>query len=109
MYTYKAKVTHLVDGDTMDCDIDLGFYMQARIRVRFARIDAPETYGKLKEDAGIITREFVRDQLDACKWEVKISTDKTGKFGRWIAEIWCGDENLNDLLVKNGLAREVTY
>ena len=42
MYTYKAKVLEWIDGDTLWAEIDLGFYVQIRQKIRLARIDAPE-------------------------------------------------------------------
>jgi len=110
MYTYKAYVNRVVDGDTIDCDIDLGFYMIARIRLRLARVNTPETYGVSKDSdeyvAGMAAKQFVIDAIEG--EEVIIKTSKTGKFGRWLAEIYYGVDfeiNLNDKLIEEGLAK----
>ena len=108
MYTYKAKVVKVVDGDTIDCDVDLGFYMTAKIRFRLARIDTPEVRGVEKVE-GKIAKQWLIDLLDKHNNEVTIETEKTGKYGRWIAEIIIGDMNVNDELVKTGNAEYVTY
>jgi len=109
MYTYKAFVTRVVDGDTIDCDVDLGFYMIARIRFRLARVNTPETYGVNKDSdeykAGKHAKGFVCDKIQS--EFVLIKTEKTGKFGRWIAEVFYGpnfETNLSDKLLETGLA-----
>ena len=109
VYEYKALVTNVVDGDTIDVDIDLGFYMVARVRMRLARVDTPETYGVSRDSdeykAGMKSKEFVKERL--IMQDVLIKTQKTGKFGRWIAEVFYGPNfeiNLSDELIKRGLA-----
>lgn len=100
MYNYKAKITYVVDGDTLDVDLDLGFNVHTHQRLRFARIDAPERY----TDAGKVVKAFV-EQFEGC--ECIIKSDKVGKYGRYIAEIAIpshGIENLSDLLVEKGMA-----
>lgn len=107
MYTYQASVVRVVDADTVDMDVDLGFFMTARIRFRLARINAWETRGEEREK-GLSAKSFVESIL----WPgriVPIQTGKTGKYGRWIAEITIGDLNLSDKLVELGHARYQEY
>ncbi len=108
MYTYKAKVVHVVDGDTIDLDVDLGFHMTARIRFRLARINTPEVRGEERED-GLAAEAWLVDRLAKAGNEVTIKTDKQGKFGRWIVEIIIGEDNVNDELVKTGHAEYIQY
>lgn len=106
MHTYKAKVINVVDGDTVDCEVDLGFYMVARIRFRLARINTPEMRGEEKQ-AGQDAKQWLIDTLAKHGNEVIVSTKKTGKYGRWLGELFFeGEENVNvnDELVKAGHA-----
>ena len=103
MHTYKAKVVKVVDGDTLDVDIDLGFYMTTRQRLRVNRIDTPE-----RGQPGFHEATNRVKELCPVGGEVIVETHKTGKFGRWIAEITIenvdGSINLSNLLLKEGLA-----
>ena len=110
MYEYKAVVTNVVDGDTLDVNISLGFHLFAHIRMRLARINTPETYGVKRDSdeyrAGMKAKAYVIDNVEL--QDVLIRTEKTGKFGRWIAEVFYGEDfsiNLNDELVSHGLAK----
>jgi micrococcal nuclease len=108
MYEYKAKVVKVVDGDTVDCDVDLGFYMTARIRFRLARIDTPEIRGEERPE-GLLAKQWLIDTLQKSNNEITVQTGKTGKYGRWIGEIIIGETNINDELVKTGHAEYTSY
>lgn len=104
MYEYRAEVTRVVDGDTVDCNVDLGFRMTARIRFRLSRINAPEVRGEERE-LGKASAAFLENLLSQHGNCVTIHTEKTGKYGRWLAEIFVGEQqNVNDELVKSGHA-----
>jgi len=97
MYTYRATVIKVVDGDTVDLNIDLGFKLFMKLRGRFAGINAPE--GKLTESAA-----WLAEQLPVGA-EVVVETKKTQeKYGRWLVTVFVGDRNLNTELVELGLA-----
>ena len=111
LYWYKAKVTHLVDGDTADLRIDLGFDTYRKVRVRFADIDTPEIHGvkhsSEEYEKGMQAKQFVDEWLQDHDYEVKVKTHKRrGSFRRWIGEIWSpdGEQQLNSLLIKTGHA-----
>ncbi len=92
------------DGDTITVDIDLGFGITINSqKVRLLGINTPEIRGASRE-AGLKSRDELRKQIGN-KW-VKITTqkDKKGKYGRWLAEVWVGDTNVNEWLLKEGLA-----
>ena len=108
MYDYKAKVIKVVDGDTIDCDVDLGFYMTARIRFRLARVNTPEVRGEERAE-GLQAKQWLIDELNKANNEIRVKTAKTGKYGRWIGEIIVGDMNMNDELVKSGHAEYTNY
>lgn len=59
MYTYACKVVRVVDGDTIDLDVDLGFHIHQRIRVRLSGVNAPENYGRLACPEGRAARDWV--------------------------------------------------
>ena len=103
-YTYKAHVVGVYDGDTITVDIDLGMdTWKKNVKMRLARIDTPEMRGDEKE-LGKQVRDYVRGMILDKEVVIKTSKDKTGKYGRYIAEVVVGDINLNDHLVELGMA-----
>jgi len=113
LYTYKVRrVVKVVDGDTLDLEIDLGFHIYHTIRVRLARINTPEIFGVSKDSEeykrGMQAKVFVDNWLKATK-ELYIKTykDSKGKYGRYLAEIYNENgECLNDILLEKGLAEK---
>jgi len=89
MYEYNVLVTKVVDGDTIDVDIDLGFGMTyKKQRVRLMGIDTPESRTRDLEEKkfGKASKKHLKDLLSRGKVSL-ISHDK-GKFGRILGEIW---------------------
>lgn len=116
MYHYKAKVEKIVDGDTIDVTIDLGFKITTFQRIRFAKINTPETYNVKKDSEeylkGMEAKQFVEQRMAANNFEISLETEKvTEKYGRYIGTIWLADStvSLNDELVQKGFAKYVTY
>ena len=89
MYEYRAKIKRVVDGDTVDFIVDLGFSVHITIRTRLLGVDTPE---RGHEDWAKATSECQRLLLSVAEsngdsdW-VKIKTGKTGKYGRWLVQI----------------------
>lgn len=114
LYHYKATVTSVHDGDTCTADIDLGLGVWVRgEKIRLARINAPEIHGEGRE-AGIRSRDFLRDRIGGREVVVQTIKDKREKYGRYLAEILSEDENgnpanINDLLVAEGHAAYAEY
>jgi micrococcal nuclease len=111
MYHYKAKVERVVDGDTIDVVIDLGFKITTNQRIRLARINTPETYNVKKESEeyqkGIVSKQYIEHRLAANNYEIELETEKvTEKYGRYIGIIMLADSTvtLNDELVEKGFA-----
>ena len=104
MYEYGCKVTRVVDGDTVDCEIDLGFDIIYKSRVRLYGIDTPESRTSNKDQTarGKLAAAFLEDAINAAK-NLKIQTklDKKGKFGRVLGAIIADDVDLNQALVDN--------
>lgn len=110
MYEYNAVVNHIVDGDTVDLDIDLGFGIwQRKTRVRLYGIDAPEsrTRDLAEKVYGLMAKEFVKDTIpEGSKVIVKTTLDKTGKYGRILGEIYQTEYaiSINEQMVQLNLA-----
>ena len=109
MYEYKAEVLRVVDGDTVDCRIDLGFDTFVKKRVRLLGIDAPETRTRdLEEKAlGFAASAGLKNLLASSSDIVVMTFLDRGKFGRVLGVFLVGEEriNANEYLVENGLAK----
>lgn len=108
MYVYRCKVVKIIDGDTVDVDIDLGFgvWMKNK-RVRLYGIDTPESRTRdLKEKKyGLAAKQFLTNMLDDPGGIVlKTHKDKTGKFGRILGELWrttdFADQSINNYMIE---------
>lgn len=112
MYTYRIKkVNSVIDGDTIDCDIDLGFNISLNHKVRLAGIDTPESRTKdlVEKKWGMEAKEFVKNKLSEFKGQLIVKTEKpdsTEKYGRIIGYVYLGDLNvsLNETMVTEGYA-----
>jgi micrococcal nuclease len=111
MYEYRIKnVTKVVDGDTIDVDIDLGFNISYTQRVRLAGIDTPEsrTTDKYEKKLGIESKEWLKNALSHAK-TIVIKTEKpdsSEKFGRILGWLYVNDVNLNKAMIDQGYAWE---
>ncbi len=113
LWNYRAKLDRVVDGDTIDFIVDLGFGLSKRERVRVAGIDTPEIRGEERPD-GLRAREFVVKALPTEDWIYLTTEKERGKYGRYIAHIWVFDaegiwHNLAEDLLDAGLAERVEY
>ena len=91
MYEYRCKVVKIIDGDTVDVDIDLGFGVWLhKERVRLYGIDTPESRTRDLEEKkyGLAAKDFLTGMLDDDQIILKTHKDKTGKFGRILGELW---------------------
>lgn len=103
LYHYNAEVIKIVDADTIDVNIDVGFGGSRIERLRLARINAPEVRGPERE-AGLEAKDWLEDIIPLHS-RVRIRTYKDDSFGRYIAEVWLsGWQNINDMLVEAGHA-----
>ena len=89
MHEYKATVDRVVDGDTVDFIVDLGFSVQMKIRGRLAGVDTPERGHADFKMATSKCKTLLNKAKDSFPYEGKlvIKTEKTGKYGRWIVHI----------------------
>jgi len=93
IYTYRAVVSRVIDGDTVEVVIDLGFHITSTLRVRVLGIDAPELFSGDGRDAGLKAKNDTIAWCDNVDYEVIITTSKADGFGRWLAEITDTDNN----------------
>lgn len=95
MYEYRCKILKVIDGDTVDVDIDLGFGVWIhKERVRFMGIDTPETRtrDKVEKIFGLVAKEFVLQYLPVGSVQtLKTFKDETGKFGRILGDFVLDD------------------
>jgi micrococcal nuclease len=110
-WIYNAEVKKVVDGDTFDIVIDLGFDTLKKGRVRLYGVNTPEsrTSNVEEKQKGLAAKEFTDQWLTRANHKVKIETviDKNEKYGRVLAKVWDASGNcLNTDIVAAGLARE---
>ena len=112
MYQYMCKLERVVDGDTIDVKIDLGFDIHHSARVRMMGIDTPESRTRnLAEKAlGLASKARLKELLKGKKIKLATSKEGKGKFGRVLADVITIDKegseiNCNNQLIKEGHAR----
>ena len=92
LYLYEVILDRVIDGDTVDVIIDLGFYISIKKRIRFARINAPETRTRdlLEKKAGLITKQAVIDILPT-DTPFFLQSLGVGVYGRVLGELYVTD------------------
>lgn len=113
MYEYRCKILKVVDGDTVDVDIDLGFGVWLKKeRVRMMGIDTPEsrTRDKVEKLFGLTAKQYVKDNMPTNSMQVlkteidRSGGDKKGKFGRILGDFILDDKRLTDMMIEDGHA-----
>ena len=114
MYQYSCIIRKVVDGDTIDVDIDLGFGVWMRKeRIRILGIDTPEsrTRDKVEKTYGILAKNFVKSYLPVGSVQtLQTEKDGTGKFGRILGKFLVYDKkedrqmHLGDIMIREHLA-----
>jgi micrococcal nuclease len=116
MYQYKVKLDRVIDGDTIDCYIDLGFDINTKKRIRFVGINTPESRTRDLEEKvkGLAAKARLKEILETAG-EIHLDSHGLGKYGRVLGELYVSsyDEkdsptmiNVNELLIKEGHAVE---
>lgn len=111
MYQYKCKIIKVLDGDTVDIDLDLGFkIILANQRVRLAGVDTPESRTTIAEEKvrGVLSKKKLAEKLPIGSWQI-IETQKPDsnddKFGRILGVIILEDgTRVNEWLIQNNYA-----
>tara|TARA_R100001244_G_scaffold108041_1_gene79995 strand:- start:163 stop:471 length:309 start_codon:yes stop_codon:yes gene_type:complete len=94
-YTYKAKLVRCIDGDTAVFDVDCGFNIQHRIYARLSGVNTPERGQPDYKRATLLLENLLAYEADK-EGRVLIHTEKTGKYGRWLAVV----PNVNKVLAE---------
>lgn len=102
MFDYSATIAKVIDGDTVDLIVDLGFHVSVAIRTRLLGIDAPE----VSTAEGKVARDRLRAELPF-GLTVALHTEKDpgDKYGRWLAQIIGPNGDVAQWMVAEGLAR----
>jgi len=108
-YKYQVKIKRVIDGDTVDVDIDLGFGVWLhKERVRIMGIDTPEsrTRDKVEKLFGLASKQKLRDLLPSGSMQVLVveEYDAKGKFGRILGDFEIEDKRVTEILVEEGHA-----
>jgi len=107
----NATVVRWVDGDTVILDVDLGYHMRTKQYFRLLGVDTPELRSKWPKQ-----RRLAREATLFCETEIPVGStvgvksSKSGKFGRWLAEIYYGDDPVRNIakeLIYAGLGKEI--
>ena len=108
-YIYKIKVTRVIDGDTIDADIDLGFDVTLSKRIRLHGINTPETRTRDKKEKalGLKAKARLIEIIEASDHELYLRSMDQGKYGRCVGVLFeknFDDESINDMLLNEGHA-----
>lgn len=109
MYEYAVKLVRVVDGDTVELDVDLGFTVRVTVMFRLFGINAPEVKGTSKE-FGLASKQALINILNEGSLTVKSEKAiKTDKYGRWLAAITVtrsdgSTVNVSDWMILSGFA-----
>ena len=106
MFEYNAEVLRIVDGDTLDARIDLGFDVHVNKRIRLMGIDTWEsrTRDKAEKVKGLAAKARLKELLKEDKNKFKLISHGTGKFGRVLGDIEISVGNVCDILIEEGHA-----
>ena len=103
LYLYKGEILNWYDGDTLTIDVDLGFKIHSKVRVRLVRINSWEINAESS-----YRRRFARHaRMFAVKnfpvgSTVYVSSKKKDRYGRWLAEVEMDGKNISDFLLESG-------
>lgn len=101
-YIFEGLVDRVVDGDTYDIILDLGFYISHMIRVRLKGVDTPEVYGKNASEEGRIASEYVKNLIENKRVVVQTYKNAPSSFNRWEADVYF------NLLLEDGSTSQVS-
>ena len=110
MFHYQAKLIRVIDGDTIEADVDLGFHTWTKRTIRLFGIDTPEIRTKDLEEKkkGIAARDFVLDWFTNNGARFILKSQDLDKYGRCLGLVTSVDESINELnttLLKTGHAK----
>jgi micrococcal nuclease len=86
MYNYTCTVDRVIDGDTVDVIVDYGFRLKQLQRIRLLRVDTPERGEDAYKEATQMLESLLKEAADA-SGNVRLTSYKTGKYGRWLGHL----------------------
>lgn len=106
MYEYNAKILRIVDGDTVEVELDLGFHIKYKNTVRLVRINTAELRAKDVDERNYAkqAKEFIASLLPVDSM-VLVKSTSLDKYGRILGEIMVGDLNISDKMLAESMAR----
>lgn len=106
MYTYNYWVSNVrvIDGDSFEALVDLGFYITLKEKFRLFGVDTPEISGE-ERPQGLISKEFSQKFFSNSE-KYKIVVHGKDKYGRWLCSVFDGTVCLNEELINSNLAKE---
>lgn len=106
MFEYVAKIVEVIDGDTVDAELDLGFDIIHRIRIRLCGINTPETRTRNKDEKarGLAAKARLKELVEGKFVLVKTEKAETEKYGRYLAVLFLNNVNVNQQLIQEGHA-----
>lgn len=118
MFEYKAQCLRVIDGDTIEVMIDLGFGIYKKEKVRLADIDTPEIFRPscdAEKEHGFEAKRFVQSKITEWNSDLRLITKKeSGKYGRYIAYVYDWDDilldkTLGEYLIEEGFEKKESY
>lgn len=109
IFAYQVKsIKKIIDGDTFDCILDLGFDVLLEARVRMAGIDTPEsrTRDKVEKKFGLASKTYLKDKMNKAE-NIIVRTEldnEKGKFGRVLGTVYLDGVNINQQMINEGYA-----
>ncbi len=101
MYSYRCAVVRIIDGDTLELDIDLGFHVHQRSVVRMLGYDAPEMSGPDGEDAKGLLSILIGDGPLTCRTiPDRRGDDRADGFRRYLVDLYAGADSINAAMIK---------
>lgn len=98
-YVYSAIVIDVIDGDTIRCDVDVGFSLRQRMVFRLLGINTPEMVGAARSE-GIKARLELAGRIEGKSVIIKTHKDKKEKYGRYLADVYINGESVNEDMLK---------
>lgn len=110
-YQYWAQVTRIVDGDTIEMNVAVGFKVAIHERFRLIGVDTPEVYSVKRTSEeykrGKAASDYVKKRIPPGSWvEIKVYAEQREKYGRWLCEVFVDGKSLNEDLIAKGHAHE---
>lgn len=104
LYTYRCQLVRVIDGDTVEVTIDLGFHLSLQRPVRLKGINAPETKGESKAAGEKAAAHLFALLVNRPGLTIQTFLDKEDKYGRVLGVFFDGDKNINAQMVMDGYA-----